>query len=97
MARFTDLIERQLTFFVEDNADLIAACDQAERAYDDAGREEAEERYSEFLELVEEAVDALAEIRDTYAQTLEGDVAVDYEQAFDREVGTRMPRFTLGL
>lgn len=97
MARFSDLIERQLALFTGDNAELIEACEQAERAYDDAPREEAEERYAEYLELVEEAVDSLAEIRDTYASTLEEDVAEEYEQAFEREVGRRLPRFTLGL
>ena len=97
MGRFSDLIQRQLGFFTEDNADLIAACDEAERAYDRAGREEAEERYAAYLELVEEAVDALSEIRDTYASTLEEDVAEEYERAFDHEVGRRLPRFTLGL
>jgi hypothetical protein len=97
MSRFSDLIQRQLGFFTEDNADLIAACDEAERAYDRAGREDAEERYAAYLELVEEAVDALTEIRDTYASTLEEDVAEDYERAFDHEVERRLPRFTLGL
>lgn len=97
MARFSDLIERQLGIFTEDNAELIAACDEAERAYDRAAREEAEERYAEYLELVEEGVDALTEIRDTYASTLDEDVAAEYEQAFDREVERRLPRFTLGL
>jgi hypothetical protein len=97
VSRFSDLIQRQLGFFVEDNEELIKACDAAERAYDRAGREEAEERYAEYLELVEEGVEALREIRDTYAATLEEDVAEDYERAFEREVDRRLPRFALGL
>ena len=97
MARFSDLIERQLNLFIEDNAELIASCDEAERAYDRAGREEAEERYAAYLELVEEAVEALTEIRETYSSTLEEDVAEEYEEAFDRGVERRLPRFTLGL
>jgi hypothetical protein len=95
--RFGDLIERQLALFADDCADLIAACDEAERAYDRAGRDEAEERYAEYLELVEEASEALAEIRDTYAATLDPEDARAYERVFDREVSRRLPRFGLGL
>ncbi|HKP19169.1 MAG TPA: hypothetical protein VJT84_11865 [Gaiellaceae bacterium] len=97
MKRFADLIERQLAMFTEDNAELIAACLDAERAYDRAGREEAEERYAEYLELVEEAGEALQEIRVTYAATLDPEDARAYERAFDREATHRFPRFELGL
>lgn len=92
-----DLIHRQLALFRRDFGDLIDACAAAELAYDRAGREEAEERYAEYLELVEEGTDALVEIRDTYASTLEPDAAEEYVQRFDREVGRRLPRFALGL
>jgi hypothetical protein len=94
---FADVIQRQLAFFREDNADLIRRCEEGERAYDRAGREEAEERYSEYLDLVELGTDALAEIRDTYAATLEPDQAESYEAAFASEVNRRLPRFGLGL
>ena len=94
---FDDVIRRQLDLFQQECADLIVECEAAERAYDSAGRDEAEERYAEYLELVEEGVDALREIRDTYAATLEEDVADDYERAFEREVDRRLPRFALGL
>jgi hypothetical protein len=95
--RFEDLIERQLAIFREDYADLLAACSAAERAYDRSGADEAEERYAAFLELVEEGSDALGEIRDTYASTLEPDQAEAYERAFDEEVARRLPPFGLGL
>jgi hypothetical protein len=94
---FEDLIERQIAFFRADHADLIARCDEAERAYDRAGREDAEERYAEYLDLVDEAAQALVEMRDTYAQTLEPDQAASYEAAFEREVSRHLPRFALGL
>ena len=97
MTRFGDLIDRQLAFFREDNADLIQACDKAERAYDRAGRDEAEERYAEYLELVEEGVDELSDIRDTYGATLDQEARDAYEEEFDREVRRRLPRFGLGL
>ena len=95
--RFADLIKRQLDLFREDYADLIEACDRAERAYDRAGREEAEERYAAYLELVEEGTDALAEIRDGYAATLGSETAEEYVVRFDAEVERRLPRFALEL
>jgi hypothetical protein len=97
MRRFEDLISRQLAMFREDYADLLESCAQAERAYDRAGPEEAEERYAVYLELVEEGSDALREIRETYASTLEPDQAEAYEQAFDSEVARRLPPFGLNL
>jgi hypothetical protein len=95
--RFTDLIERQLALFGEDYADLIDACRAAERAYDRAGRDEAEERYGEYLELTEEGTQALVEIRTAYVSTLDPPEAAEYEQAFDREVRRRFPVFSHGL
>ena len=97
MRPFEDLIGRQIALFLTDYRELVEQCDEAERAYDRAGREEAEERYSEYLELVEEGAEALAEIRDTYARTLEPDQARAYEDAFEREVSRHLPRFGLGL
>ena len=48
-------------------------------------------------ETAEEGTDALVEIRDTYASTLEEDAAEEYVLRFDHEVGRRLPRFALGL
>jgi len=94
---FVDLIERQLAIFREDYHELIEQCVEAERAYDRAGRDDAEERYAAYLELVEEGVDVLVEIRDTYAQTLDPEQAESYESAFEREVARQLPRFAVGL
>jgi|SRR5581483_4548870 len=95
--RFADLIERQLALFREDYADLVAECTAAERAYDRSGRDEAEERYAEYLELVEKGTDALAGIRDAYASTLDPADAEAYEAAFNRAVSRHLPRFAIGL
>jgi hypothetical protein len=95
--RFSDLIDRQLDLFASDNADLIARCDAAERAYDDAPREDAEERYSEYLDLVESGSELLVEIRDAYAETLDQLTAAEYESAFNHSVVRRFPRFALEL
>ena len=95
--RFSDLIERQLALFERDHHGLIDDCVAAERAYDDAGRDEAEERYGDYVDLVESGTEVLAEIRDRYARTLGDDAAEEYEAAFNRAVARRLPRFALEI
>ena len=85
--RFSDVIARQIDAFEREQADLIADCEAAERAYDRAERDEAEERYTE----------ALAALRDNYASTLPVERADEYEQAFNRAVRKRLPRFALDI
>ena len=95
--RFAELIARQLDLFVRDNLDLLEACDEAERAYDRAGREEAEERFGDYQELVETGTEILADLRDNFASTLDETAADDYEDAFNRAVVKRLPRFGLEI
>jgi hypothetical protein len=95
--RFADVIARQLDLFVRDNLDLLEECDEAERAYDRAGREEAEERFGDYQELVETGTEILAELRDNFASTLDESAAEEYEDAFNRAVTKRLPRFGLEI
>jgi hypothetical protein len=95
--RFGDLIARQLDLFQRDHVELIRDCDEAERAYDRASREEAEERYGAFVDLVEEGTEALADLRDHFAATLAEGVDEEYEREFNRAVAKRLPRFALEL
>jgi hypothetical protein len=95
--RFGDLIARQLDLFVRESADLIRACEEAEHRYETSERDEAEERYGEYVDLVEDGTEALAEIRDGFKWTLEEDVREDYEAAFNRAVKKRLPRFGLEI
>ncbi len=95
--RFAELVARQLALFEEESADLIQACEDAERAYDRAPRDEAEEHYGEVLDLVETATDRLAELRDGYAEGLDDEVAEQYRAAFDAAAAKRFPRFAAGL
>jgi hypothetical protein len=95
--RFVDLVERQLDLFAEDYAGLIRDCEAALRAYDRAAREEAEERYGDYLDLVEAGREALVEVRDAFARTLDPDAAEEYEEVFGRLVRKRFPRFALEL
>lgn len=95
--RFADLIERQLELFEREHTGLIEDCEAAERAYDEAEREEAEERYGDYVDLVETGTELLAELRDAYASTLDNNAAAEYEAAFNRAVLKRLPRFALEI
>jgi hypothetical protein len=95
--RFVDLIERQLDLFAAENAGLLADVEAALNAYDRAPRDEAEERYGDFLDLVETGTDELAELRDNYAATLDEEAAEEYRSLFNDLVRTRLPRFGLEL
>ena len=94
---FEDVIRRQLDLFEDEHADLIADCDAAERAYDAAGRDEAEERYGEYAELVETGTEELASFRDNFASAMTASAAEEYEAEFNRAVLDRLPRFALEI
>ena len=94
---FEDVIRRQLDLFEREQADLIAACETAERAYDAAGRDDAEERYGEYVDLVETGTQELAALRDNFAATMTATAAVEYEAEFNQAVLLRLPRFALEI
>jgi hypothetical protein len=96
-ARFADVIHRQLDLFEREEAALIAECEAAENAYDEADRDEAEERYADYLDLVETGTELLAGLRDNFASTMDEETAEDYEDAFNRAVHVRLPRFALEI
>ncbi len=96
-ARFVDLVERQLELFAQEYAGLIRECEAALRAYDRAPRDEAEERYGDYVDLVDSGREALVDYRDAYARTLDEDAAEEYEDVFNRLVRERLPRFGLEL
>jgi hypothetical protein len=95
--RFAELIDRQLDLFQQEDAEFLARVDEAERAYDRADREEAEEVFGRFQELVEFGTETLAEMRDSYAATLDADAAEEYVAAFNEAVRRRLPRFALEI
>jgi isocitrate dehydrogenase kinase/phosphatase len=95
--RFADLVSRQLDLFEQDQGGLIRDCEAAERAYDRAPRDEAEERYGDYVDLVETGTDLLADLRDNYAASLDENPAAEYEEAFNRAVLRRLPRFALEI
>ena len=87
--RFADVIERQLAFFEQDDGELLDDVDAALDAYNRAEREDAEELYGDYQLAIEAATDRLAELRDTYARTLEELDAEQYESEFNRAVVER--------
>ena len=95
--RFGELIDRQLDLFEREDADFLARVDEAERAYDRADREDAEEAFGRFQELVEHGTEALAELRDAYARTLDDNSAQQYVGEFNAAVRARLPRFALEI
>ena len=95
--RFADVVARQLDVFAEDEAALVAECRDKERAYDRAERDGAEEAYGDYMDAVETATEALADMRDRFAATLDEDAADEYEVAFNRAVGKRWPPFGLEI
>ena len=95
--RFAEVIARQLDLFERDHAGLLRDCAAAEEAYDRADRDEAEERYGDYLDLVDTGAELLAELRDGFAQTLAEDVAAEYELAFNRAVAKALPRFAVAI
>jgi len=90
--RFGDLVRRQLELFAEDEQDLLHEAEAAERAYDAADRDDAEEAYGDYLLVLESIADRLDELRDTYAATLDADAAGAYAQAFARAARKRFPK-----
>lgn len=95
--RFVDLVERQLELFEAEHAGLVRDCEAALEAYNAASREDAEERYGDYVDLVDAAREALVDYRDAYARTLDRDAAEEYEDVFNGLARKRLPRFALEL
>jgi hypothetical protein len=95
--RFADLIARQLDVFAVDEAALLTEVREVEQTYNRAPRDEAEEKYGDYVDVVETATEALADMRDRFARTLDEDAAEEYEAAFNRAVKRRWPPFGLEI
>jgi hypothetical protein len=96
-APFRDVIARQLDLFVEDESDLLEECRDRYRAYEGADREDREEMYGDFSDALETATEALADMRDRFARTLDEDAAEAYEDAFNRAVRRRWSELGLEI
>ncbi len=88
--RFADTISRQLDLFAEDEAHgLLAEATQLEELYARAPRDEAEEAYGDYQDAVDAVIDALADMRDRFAATLDEPLAEQYEREFEAAVRKR--------
>jgi hypothetical protein len=94
---FRDVIGRQLDLFVEDEADLLEECRERYRIYERADREDREETYGDFSDAVETATEALADMRDRFARTLDEEAGETYEDSFNRAVRKRWPELGLEI
>jgi hypothetical protein len=90
--RFRELVGRQLDLFAEDEAGLVAEARAAEQAWNDTSAEDAEELYGDYQLVVDAIGDRLHDIRETYAASLEDDVADEYRRTFDRTARKRFGR-----
>lgn len=90
-------MRRQLDLFAEEETELFAEADEAERLYDAAEREDAEEAYADFQLVLDTGRDRLDEIRSAYATTLDEEAAVSYGDAFTQAARKRFPRFAAEL
>jgi hypothetical protein len=95
--RFGDVISRQLDVFEHDEADLIAECREKEDVYNRTDRDDAEEAYGDYMDVVEAATEALADMRDRFKRTLDEETGEQYEDEYNRAVRRRWPPFGLEI
>ena len=90
---FADLVRRQLDLFAADEVALLEEARAAERAWQRAGRDDAEEAYGDWLLVADTVAERLLDLRETYASTLDESAAAGYRGTFDRLARRRFPRF----
>jgi hypothetical protein len=90
---FAELVERQLALFAEDEADLLDEADEAEAAWNAAGRDTAEEAYGDYQLVVDAVADRLLDLREAYAATLDGATSDAYRKAFAAGAKRRFRRY----
>jgi type II secretory pathway component PulC len=88
--RFSDVVKRQLDVFaIDESSGLLAEVHEMKRKYDRAERQSAEEAYGDYVDIVDAVKEALADMRNRFAQTLDGDAVEEYEAAFERAARRR--------
>jgi hypothetical protein len=94
-ARYAAVIDTQLDLFLRDRRDVLDEVDARLRAYNRAGRDDAEELYGDYVDAVETGTELLADVRDHYASTL--DDPSRYIDEFNRAVARRLPELALEI
>jgi hypothetical protein len=90
---FRELVERQLALFAEDEAELLREAVDAEAAWNEAGRDVAEEAYGDYQLVVDAIADRLLDVREAYAATLDTETAEAYRRAFGAGAARRFRRY----
>ena len=90
---FDDLVERQLDLFAQDDEELLQEADEAEAAWNAAGRDNAEEAYGDYQLVVDAIADRLLDLREAYAAALDADTADAYRSAFAAAAARRFRRY----
>lgn len=85
------MIRRQLDLFAHDYAYVLDEVQERLAAYNGAERDEAEELYGDYVDAVETGTEILADVRDSYARTLEEGIDERYEREFNAAVRKRFP------
>lgn len=88
-SRFGDLVRRQLDLFEEEHRGDLEEVRERLDLYNAGDRDEAEDLYGDYVLVVDAVIDALDDLRDHYASTLDDGAADDYVRAFDRAAGRR--------
>ena len=91
--RFHDLVERQLDIFEVDETRLLEEAREADAAWTSAGADESEELYGDYQLVVDAVGERLYDLRETYASSLDEQVAEEYRAAFNREATKRFRPF----
>ena len=89
--RFSDLITRQLDIFGDENAELLAEIAEYRDRWRRASRTGAEEAFGDEQDRVDWAAEALSELCDRYAATLDAPTEAEYRRAFTKAVRRRLP------
>lgn len=92
--RFGDVVSRQLDVFASDETDLLAEAAEADAAWTNAGRDEAEGLYGDYQLVVDELAERLVDLRDAYASTLDETTAEEYREVFRRAARKRFRPYT---
>jgi hypothetical protein len=88
-SRFRTVVDSQLDLFERDYADLLSRAQAQLDEYRRAERDDAEESFGEYMDTHAVIAEALEEMRDHYARTL--DDPDEYVTVFNRTVQKRMP------
>jgi hypothetical protein len=94
--RFHDLVERQLGLFVAET-ELLEEAAKADAAWSTAGSDDSEELYGDYQLVVDAIGEALHEMRESYAATLDDSAAAEYRASFDQAARKRFGRLATFL